>query len=334
MRKKSVSVIRNWQLLRWRGKAAEADLSGENFVTVGKKAFSRKRWLEEVRFPAGLSALKTSAFSHCRRLSAVTLPEANSVGLSAGVFEGCARLHQVENSALLTVVGRQAFSGCSQLDSIVFGRELRRIGEHAFRNCRALTALTVPSCTEQIGAGAFAGCWELAQLELEDGLAALAPGMFRDCISLKEVTIPSSVRELPPQVFRGCTALTAPTIPGTVRRIGSSAFRGCRRLESVTLELGTAEIGAFAFAGDPLLRSVVIPHSLKKLGFGAFGLGHAKDKIVLSVDNEYMLRRLRRQLILCGSAGRAVVCMNGKTLAERKRERHRSSLEQTAPHIS
>ena len=289
---------------------------------------------EEVRLPSGLSAVKTQAFRGCRRLRLVTLPESDSVGLSAQTFAGCERLQALEHSELLTVVGKEAFAGCRSLREIRFGRDLRRIGERSFQNCRSLVQLSLPSCLETVGKRAFAGCWELAGLTLELGLEAMSPGMFRQCISLQEVELPDSLQELPSGVFRDCSAITALHIPGTVQRIGASAFRGCVSMETAVLSLGTAEIGAFAFAGNPALREVVIPHSLKRLGFGAFGLGRSKEKIVLLVDNEYMCRRLRRLLLFCGSAGRTEVRLNGKTLEERKRERHRSSLDGQSPHIS
>jgi hypothetical protein len=100
------------------------------------------------------------------------------------------------------------------------------------------------------------------------------------------------------------------------------------------MELGVSAVGAFALANNENLESVTVPHSLSKLGFGAFGLGRREKKTVIYVDNEYMCRRMKRLLFWCGSAGRAIVCMQGKTIEERKRERRRTSLDQKAEHIS
>lgn len=326
--------VRKWQLVGWRERSRLADFTNSDFIAVGKRAVARHGSVEEVWFPPTLSAVKTNAFRHCRRLKRIVLPGTNSVGLSTGAFEGCGRLQAVEHSELLTVIGKDAFLNCRMLREMRFGRDLRRIGEGAFRGCRSLTQISIPPSVETLGSSAFAGCWELEHLELEEGLPQLSANMFRECISLRELAVPESVRVLPCGVFRDCTALTELRLPGTVRRLGSSAFRGCRSLTAVVLGLGTCEIGAFAFSGNSELRRVEVPHSLKRLGFGAFGLGYAKQKIVLSVDSEYMCKRLRRLLILCGSAGRAVVRLEGKTLEERKRERHRQSLDQKGAHIS
>ena len=53
----------------------------------------------------------------------------------------------------------------------------------------------------------------------------------------------------------------------------------------------------------------------------------------MRVETEYMLRRMKIQLILCGSIGRVELIRDGKSIEERKRERRRSTLEQTPVHL-
>ena len=127
--------------------------------------------------------------------------------------------------------------------------------------------------------------------------------------------------------------MTELTVPSQVSKIGKRAFLDCARLQSVELENGVERIGAKAFAKTPRLREVTVPHSLKRLGFGAFGLGRSREKTVMYVDNEYMRRRMKQQLFLCGSLGRVRIELVGKSIEERKRERHRTELEQKPVHI-
>ena len=47
-----------------------------------------------------------------------------------------------------------------------------------------------------------------------------------------------------------------------------------------------------------------------------------------------MLKKLRSLFLRCGSLGRVTVEFAGKSLAERRRERHRKTLEDTPTHIS
>lgn len=44
--------LKKWQLLRYRSKLEQADLSSKEIVAVGKKAFWGNRYLEEVILPS------------------------------------------------------------------------------------------------------------------------------------------------------------------------------------------------------------------------------------------------------------------------------------------
>lgn len=332
--KQETIKIRKWQLLRWKGREL-ADLQNAELVAVGKRAFARQARLEEVLMPPTLSAVKTAAFRGCAHLHRVTLARENAVGLAAEAFRDCAYLREIEGSEMLSVIGNYAFTGCRNLRELRLGRDLRRIGQLAFADCVSLEALTIPSCVEQLGDGCFSGCTELREITLEEGLTGLGAGMFRGAIALRQAPVfPESVREIPKDCFRDCSAIEVLELPGSLRRVGSGAFRGCSRLRQVSLSLGTAEVCTRAFAGWRDLESVALPHSIKKIGFGAFGLGWSRNKIRILADNEYMQKRLRTLLWRCGSIGRVTVVFEGKTLAERKRERHKRSLHDEPTHIS
>lgn len=332
---KTPYTVKKWQLLRWRTKEECVDLGDADFIAVGKRVFYKNRVAEEVVLPASASAIKTEAFAGCKRLWRVALSGDGNVGLSRRAFRGCIRLREVENAHMLSIIGDFAFDGCTNLPQIAFGRDLRKIGEFAFRGCTSITALTLPSCVDLIGRGAFFGCTELETVTMEDSLSALPRDAFRNCISLREVTLSASLHEIPDGAFRGCSALTEVVVPSQITRIGKRAYASCARLSDVVVELGTVTVGARAFADNPRLKTVFLPHSVKRLGFGAFGFGFCRDedKIVISVDNEYMKRRIRNQLLLCGSLGRAKVQVVGKSIEERKRERRRSTLEQKPTHL-
>lgn len=330
---KEIVKIKKWQLMRYRSSAIEADLTGAEFVTVGKRAF-RGSVAESLTLPAATSALKAEAFYRCARLKSVTLPSSNNVGLSCGVFRGCGRLHEVENSEMLSAIGESAFESCVMLREIRFGRDLHRVGENAFRSCRSLTSLSLPFGIEQLGRGAFRDCTELETVEAES-LQASAKELFRGCISLREAPMPTAWNALPDGIYRECSALREVQIPQNIQTIGKHAFDGCTRLSDLTLSLGLESIGAYAFANLPALGEVLIPHSVKKLGYGAFGTGvrPLEERVRLLVENDYMARRLKRMLLWCGSSGCATVSVIGKTIEERKRERRRKSLDSEPVHL-
>lgn len=329
--------IKNWQLLKARDAEGRVVLPEGDFVAVGKRAFvgNHNQYLQSVRIPNGVSVIKAEAFEECNNLRTVILPTGGNIGLSQGVFSGCTRLREVANSESVNSIGALAFSGCTALQKIELGNALSRIGEGAFAECRSLTSVTLPSSLREVGDGAFAGCTELAFYTAPDSLATLSEEMFRDCVSLREAAIPAAVTVIPWGAFSGCLSLREVNIPVGVQIIEGGAFENCRSLHTVKMELGVTRIGAHAFDGTPALREVFLPHSLKKLGRGAFGTGKRKDdeKITVCVENEYMVRRMKKLLFWCGSAKCTTVKLIGKTVEERKRERRRESLDAKGTHL-
>ena len=329
--------IKNWQLIRARGAEGNVVLPEGDFVAVGKSAFVGKHnlYLQSVHIPNGVSVIKAEAFEECNNLRTVILPTGGNIGLSQGVFSGCTRLRTVANSEHIHAIGANAFAGCTSLQRIELGKDLHRIGEGAFFGCRSLSSISLPSDLREVGEGAFAECQELAFYTAPDTLSILSSEMFRDCVSLREVVIPEAVTVIPWGAFMGCISLGEVKIPANVQTIGTRAFENCRKLHTVKMELGVTQIGAHAFDNTPALREVFVPHSLKKLGRGAFGTGKRKDgeKITICVENEYMVRRMKRLLFWSGSANCTTVKLIGKSIEERKRDRRRASLDEKGTHL-
>ena len=334
---KPILKIKNWQLLRVRDAEGKVRLPAGEFVAVGKRAFAGKHnpYIESVLLPAGVSVIKAEAFADCKNLRTVILPADANIGLSQDVFKGCTRLREVANSERISSIGDLAFADCTALQRIDLGKDLRRIGEGAFANCRSLTSVALPEGLREIGDGAFVGCQELAFYTAPDTLSKLSEEMFLDCVSLREAVIPAAVTVIPYRVFAGCISLREVNIPANVQVIEDGAFENCRKLHTVRMELGVQKIGARAFDNTPALREIFVPHSLKKLGRGAFGTGKRKDgeKITVCVENEYMVRRMKRLLFWCGSAKCTTVKLIGKSIEERKRERRRTSLDEKGTHL-
>ena len=329
--------IKKWQLLKARDAEGKVTLPAGECVAVGKRAFVGKhnRYLESVTLPEGVTVIKAEAFSRCANLQTVILPSNNNIGFSQGVFAGCGRLREVANGERISAIGALAFSGCTALQKIELGNELSRIGEGAFARCQSLTSVALPLSLREVGDGAFAECTELAFYTAPDTLSVLSKEMFLGCVSLREVSIPAAVTVISEGAFKGCISLREVNIPAGVQTVEARAFENCRKLHTVRMELGVKEIGARAFDSTPALREVFVPHSVKKLGHGAFGTGKQKDgeKITVCVENEYMVRRMKKLLFWCGSAKCTTVKLIGKSIEERKRDRRRANVDAKGTHL-
>ena len=335
---KTIFKIKKWQLLKARGLEGKVTLPKGDFVAIGARAFAGKHnpYLESVTIPEGVSVIKAQAFFESKNLRTVILPaDGGNIGLSQDVFKGCTRLREVANSERISSIGDLAFADCTALQRIDLGKELHRIGEGAFANCRSLTSVALPEGLRDIGDGAFVGCQELAHYTAPDSLSKLSEELFLDCVSLCEAVIPAAVTVIPYRTFAGCISLREVNIPANVQVIEDGSFENCRKLHTVRMELGVQKIGARAFDNTPALREVFVPHSLKKLGRGAFGTDKRKDgeKITVCVENEYMVRRMKRLLFWCGSAKCTTVKLVGKSIEERKRERRRANVDAKGTHL-
>ena len=88
-------------------------------------------------FTSDADYVEDSAFSRCRYLKSIHLPNIKEIGKDA--FIGCLSLHDILFSDCLEVIGSGAFMGCHFLDYIELPSSLREIGDMAFCDCTNLT---------------------------------------------------------------------------------------------------------------------------------------------------------------------------------------------------
>lgn len=193
-----------------------------------------------------VSCIGASAFSHCKNLTSVTIPDS------------------------VTDIEEVAFSSCSNLTAITMPNGLTSIGEGAFFNCEQLTAITLPESVTSIGKSAFGQCKNLVAVTIPNSLTSISDYTFLECENLTSVTIPNSVTSIGYQAFGSCRNLTSITIPNSVSSIGEAAFFNCKKLVSVTIPDGIISIGDSEFIGCENLTFITIPGSVTAISDMAF----------------------------------------------------------------
>ena len=88
-------------------------------------------------FTSDADYVEDCAFSRCRYLKAIHLPNIKEIGKDA--FIGCLSLHDILFSDCLEVIGSGAFMGCHFLDYLELPPSLAEIGDMAFCECSNLT---------------------------------------------------------------------------------------------------------------------------------------------------------------------------------------------------
>ena len=88
-------------------------------------------------FTSDADYVEDCAFSRCRYLKSIHLPNIKEIGKDA--FIGCLSLHNVLFSDCLAVIGSGAFMSCHFLDYLELPPSLAEIGDMAFCECSNLT---------------------------------------------------------------------------------------------------------------------------------------------------------------------------------------------------
>ena len=136
------------------------DNQPDGLVYAGKVAYKYKGSMPEgtsMIIADGTLGIAGSAFSYCRGMISVTIP--NSVtNIGSGAFRNCSGLASVTIGNSVTSIGDEAFYNCSGLTSVTIPNSVTNIGSGAFRNCSGLTSVTIPNSVTSIGNQAFEHC--------------------------------------------------------------------------------------------------------------------------------------------------------------------------------
>ncbi len=265
------------------------DLSSDNLVSVGEKAFYGCRNLLSVSAPA-LSSIGIYAFAECSDLGGFFADGLTSV--SDGCFAGDSDLRRLRFSSSLTDVGKESFLSCYRLNSFTLPATLSSIGTNAFKGCFTLVEVDnrsslgikegaisngyVTAYTKRI----YDGRNDLSALTEENGLILLqttdtslivgydAPGnaldlsydvadyAFYKASGIESVTVRNG-KTVGRFAFYGAKDLTSVRLSGTA---STEAFSSCENLSFVAIGAGSA-IAIDAFSGD-LLREIAFDSSL------------------------------------------------------------------------
>ena len=154
----------------------------------------------ELQYFTGLTAIGENAFSGCRHLTSVIIPQG------------------------VVFIKKNAFQWCEELTDVVIPNSVTTIGDCAFRFCSSLTSITLPNSIIDLGNRAFAQCTGLAFINIPNSLTTIQSGLFEGCNSLSTIAIPKSVVSIASDAFSGCLGLQSIEVEK-----GSSYF--CRWVE-------------------------------------------------------------------------------------------------------
>lgn len=230
------------------------------------------------------TALVDSAFSGCRMLNKIILPE-GMTNIAQYTFSYCEKLTNVNLPISITSLENQNFIDCSSLVSIALPPNLKKIGYGVFLNCSKLESIHLPKTITSINSTAFQGCANISNITVDhggsysdNGGTALIKGTSLLVGGLKTV-IPSGITTIGSGAFSS-RVITNMIIPNSVTTIDSYAFMNCSKLASVSFGNSLSEIKYRSFYGCTALNRIELPRTVKSISDNAF-MGTSNLKIVV-----------------------------------------------------
>lgn len=259
--------------------------------------------------PKGTRAIGPRAFSGCRSLTKITLPEGLEVIGDGAFFNGA--FDKITLPESLKEIGVGAFAICDKLKSLKLPAAVSLIHGNPLTN--TITKLTVdkknpvfkmtdgmlidtqrqwlimashradacavPEGITHIAPQACAMIWA-DSVTLPESLVAIGEEAFHNASALTAITLPGTVTEIGRDAFGG-TAITEMNIPLGMAEIPFGTFSNCLSLKRVTLPEGLIEIGSYAFMGCENLAEITLPESLRYIRSGAFMDCYALKRVIL-----------------------------------------------------
>lgn len=189
---------------------------------------------DELQYFTGLTTIGSYAFSNCRGLTSIEIPNSvTSIGSCA--FQNCSGLTSLTIGEGLESVNSDAFKGCNNIATLEYHCKWAYGG---WFNCKeSLSQLILGDEVESVSG--FDGCTDLISVDFGNGLKNIGSDAFQNCSSLSSISIPNNVKTLSSSAFWGCGNLISVSIGSGLETIfmgGSSPFGSCDKLVSIVVD--------------------------------------------------------------------------------------------------
>lgn len=129
-----------------------AKIGGLPVVSIGEKVF-KNTTVSEVILPESIKAILREAFSGCKRLQHIDLPDGlEYLGSHCFASSGLTALHFPDR---LKTIPEGCCGSCANLSDVTFGQQVQTIQGSAFRACKKLQTVSFPESLLRVDNDAF-----------------------------------------------------------------------------------------------------------------------------------------------------------------------------------
>ena len=252
-------------LEKYVGSESSAEIPSE-IAFIGEDAFLEDSRIEKVVVGGGADAIESYAFSLCKNLKSVVLPETLQE-INLGAFSSCENLETVNLPEKLRIIGPKAFSGCKSLKVDSVPDFLIEVCQDSFDDTVSVLSKNAAykisdgvMYNEHSKSLLFAADRNLESVKIKNGTKYLGWNCLSNLKKLKNVSVPSSVVYIGRGAFMFLENLEKIILPPSVKSIDSGAFFNCVNLKEVIFQGdGLERICGEAFSGCGMLRTVTVP---------------------------------------------------------------------------
>ncbi len=272
----------------------------ESLASIGRAAFEKCTNIESIKVNDGLILIDMYAFYDCSSLSTVTvkgvvneLPETLAV-ISSFAFSHCKSLTDIYLPEQLTLIGESAFAQTG-LKELTIPERVDHIGDSAFGGCTDLKKIESDNSKYisedgvlfQSGDQKKLFCYpagrEGAEYTIPNDVTTIAPDAFEECVNLKKVNL-GELTTIPDSAFAQCRSLEEIDL-SDISVIGILSFIDCVNLKEVKFGDNLYVIGMMAFESSGI-EEFTAPVSLTTIGSNAFSDCHNLKKVTFPEDSE------------------------------------------------
>ena len=249
-------------------------------TSIGDYAFSNCRFLRSITIPDSVTTIGDGSFDCCSALTSVSIPDSvTSIGDYA--FDSCYSLMSVSIPDSVTSIGQQAFDGCSSLTSITIPEGVTAIEHTTFYTCTALTSVTIPESVTSIAGDAFGSCRKLSEIIFHGAPPIISGSAFTNVTANAYYPANKGWTAANMKNYGGnLTWIPSGTVPDFILPANLTSIE-----EEAFAECAFTYIGPRAFADCPNLAYIYIPEATRRIDPNAFG--KTNNLTIIGKDGSY-----------------------------------------------